>query len=61
MKKLLQYRVGLRYMEESIFEYNGFNNGISVLLVFEWSFLIPGVTQGAVLSSVLIPIKEWVA
>jgi hypothetical protein len=57
MKKLLQYRVGLRYMEESVLENYGFNNGVAVLLVFERALLVTCVTQYSVFSSLIIPIQ----
>jgi hypothetical protein len=57
MQELLQDRVGLGNMEESVLENYGFNNSVAVLLVFERALLVTCVTQYSVFSSLIIPIQ----
>jgi uncharacterized membrane protein len=45
-------------MQKTIFENDGLYNCITVLLVLERTLLVSGVTKGAVLAFLFVPIQE---
>jgi hypothetical protein len=58
MEELLQDRVGLRDVEESVFENYWLDNGVAVLLVLEGALLVACVAENTVLVSLIVPIQK---